>query len=67
MNEYIVKWVAITIIVIAISMAFADMIRSEARSTTDQATAINSWSKIVVACLEAGHNDCNEKYKMSIR
>lgn len=61
------RWLAMTIMVIAISSAVSSSIESKYKAETGVAV-VAAWSKVVVACIEQqSETDCGKKYKTEIR
>lgn len=60
------KWLALILVSLFISVAWATSEDSKYKAEAI-ASATESWSKVIVACLNAGQNNCNENYKMVIK
>ena len=62
----VVKWIAAGCMVMFVSIAWSEVEDSKYKAEA-MAAATESWSKVVVACIESGRENCDEKYRMVVR
>ena len=62
----VVRWMAAAVMVIAVSVAWATVEESKYKAEA-MSSAAESFSKVMIVCIESGQADCNEKYRMVIK
>ena len=62
----VIKWISIAVAIGFIAMGVTESLDSKYKSEMVSSSS-ESFSKIMIACIESGQTDCDERYEFSIK
>lgn len=62
----VIKWISIAVAIGFIAMGVTETLDSKYKSEI-VSSSTESFSKVLVACIESGQTDCDQKYEFSIK
>lgn len=62
----VIKWISIAVAIGFIAMGVTETLDSKYKSEM-VSSSTESFSKVLVACIESGQTDCDQKYEFSIK